>query len=121
MKHSNQTTKTNRVREPHVIRVREPHRVWENGLRIPVRTCVVCRHRRPQRELLRIARNTVDKSILSPDTNRSAPGRGMYICKDKSSCWSAKNLKRVARDGAEKLSQQLNTLLAAQLPGQQEH
>jgi uncharacterized protein len=43
----------------------------------PVRTCVVCRTRRSQRELLRVvARGTT--AVVDP--RRRLPGRGAYVC-----------------------------------------
>lgn len=57
---------------------------------IPLRMCIACRERRPERELLRV---TVDKASgrAVPDTGRVKEGRGAYICRDPA-C-----LKRAAR------------------------
>ena len=46
-----------------------------------MRMCIVCRTRRPQRELIRIAR--MPGGNLRADTGRCrAPGRGAYLCAD---------------------------------------
>lgn len=45
----------------------------------PIRTCVACRTRRPQGELVRLAA-TADGVRLDPA--RRLPGRGAYLCPD---------------------------------------
>lgn len=42
----------------------------------PVRTCVGCRERAPQAELLRIVASS---GTLVPDVDRRLPGRGAYL------------------------------------------
>src|SRR5262245_2743346 len=50
--------------------------------RLPERTCVGCRARRPQADLVRVA--------LAPDgslvVGRTAPGRGAWLCKPALGC-----------------------------------
>ncbi|MFN2593737.1 MAG: YlxR family protein [Actinomycetota bacterium] len=46
----------------------------------PVRSCVACRTRRPQRDLLRVA-VTPDGSV-GLDTEPGRRGRGAYVCPD---------------------------------------
>ena len=48
----------------------------------PVRTCVACRRRRPQRELIRVARRP-DGRVLPDVLGSRAEGRGAYVCPDK--------------------------------------
>jgi uncharacterized protein len=48
--------------------------------RAPVRTCIGCRIRREQHELLRLAR-TPDGIRFDPDGR--LPGRGTYLCPDR--------------------------------------
>jgi uncharacterized protein len=80
---------------------RAPHKQHnQNGKRIPVRTCVACRSRRLQAELLRIAKG---KNGLEPDEFRKLEGRGWYVCKDKLECMSIKGLGKFARGDAAKL------------------
>jgi predicted RNA-binding protein YlxR (DUF448 family) len=45
---------------------------------VPIRTCVGCRQRRPQRELVRLVRR-VD-GIVVRDVSGGAAGRGAYVC-----------------------------------------
>lgn len=45
----------------------------------PERTCVGCRRRAPQRELLRVA---LDGTRVVADPLRRAPGRGAYLHRD---------------------------------------
>jgi predicted RNA-binding protein YlxR (DUF448 family) len=48
--------------------------------RVPERTCVGCRTKRPQGELLRVARGPGDRVAVDPD--RQVSGRGAYVCRD---------------------------------------
>jgi uncharacterized protein len=80
---------------------RAPHKQHDqNGIRIPVRTCVACRARRPQAELLRIAKG---EAGLTPDDARKLEGRGWYVCKDKLECMGLRGLGKFARGEAAKL------------------
>ncbi|MFP4148591.1 MAG: YlxR family protein [Nitriliruptoraceae bacterium] len=45
----------------------------------PIRTCIGCRHARPQQALLRIARTPAG---IRSDPNARLPGRGAYLCPD---------------------------------------
>jgi predicted RNA-binding protein YlxR (DUF448 family) len=46
----------------------------------PIRTCVGCRRRRPQGDLVRVVRRP-DGSVTGPAPS-GAPGRGAYVCFD---------------------------------------
>lgn len=46
--------------------------------RVPLRTCVACRQKRPQRDLLRVVRTP--EGTLEVDEKGKAPGRGAYLC-----------------------------------------
>ena len=46
----------------------------------PIRTCVGCRQRVPQAELLRVVAVTVSAGLLArPDQRNRQPGRGAYL------------------------------------------
>ena len=45
----------------------------------PVRTCVGCRSKRPQREMIRIGRSS-DGAV---SIGAGAPGRGAYLCRER--------------------------------------
>ncbi|MDA0676551.1 MAG: YlxR family protein [Chloroflexi bacterium] len=47
---------------------------------VPLRTCVVCKEKKPKRDLLRIVR-TPDGEVVLDSTGR-ANGRGSYVCGD---------------------------------------
>ncbi len=47
---------------------------------VPKRTCLVCKRRRPKKELFRLA--TVNNEVVC-DISYRLPGRGAYVCKDK--------------------------------------
>ena len=49
-----------------------------SGAHVPVRTCVACRTRRPQAELVRLIRGADGRPRLDPIGG--APGRGAYLC-----------------------------------------
>ncbi len=84
---------------------RAPHKQRDQfGKRIPVRTCVACRARRPQGELLRIAKN---QQGFTPDDRRKLEGRGWYVCKDKLECMGIKGLGKFARAEAATLVEAL--------------
>ena len=84
---------------------RAPHKQHDQaGKRIPVRTCVACRARRPQAELLRIAKGP---NGLEPDGMRKLEGRGWYVCKDKLECMTIKGLGKFARAEAASLVEAL--------------
>ena len=88
------------------MRDRAPHRQWDSlGRRFPVRTCVACRARRAQAELLRLARGT--DGLLELDPERRIPGRGWYLCSDRPECRLVKTLGRFARAEAPLLAQRL--------------
>ena len=53
--------------------------------RFPVRTCVGCASRAPQRTLLRVVMGV---GGLAVDLPRRAPGRGAYLHRDPA-CWAA--------------------------------
>jgi predicted RNA-binding protein YlxR (DUF448 family) len=45
---------------------------------VPIRTCVGCRQRRPQRELVRLVRRP--DGVVVRDADGGTPGRGAYVC-----------------------------------------
>ena len=47
---------------------------------MPIRTCVGCRTRREQRELLRFVRRA---DCWSADTGKRSDGRGVYLCRSQ--------------------------------------
>lgn len=49
--------------------------------KIPMRTCIVCRTRKPKRELARIIVNPEEG--LTYDLTGKKNGRGAYVCEDK--------------------------------------
>jgi len=48
------------------------------GKHIPVRTCVICRNRIYQNQLIRFVRNNDNTLIM--DFKKKMPGRGVYVC-----------------------------------------
>ncbi len=73
----------------------------ESGKRIPIRTCVVCRQRLAQSNILRLARDA--SGSLQADPQRQMVGRGMYIC-SISTCHTPKALIRISRADAPRLA-----------------
>ena len=54
-------------------------------LRVPQRSCVICRQVKNKRDLIRLVRNGDEISI---DTKGKMPGRGAYLC-NSVVCWKA--------------------------------
>ncbi len=79
----------------------------------PVRTCLVCRKRRPKRELLRLV---VDKQTgeIVFDASQKAPGRGAYVCRDGECVADLFKPGRLARLGG-KVSESLRDQLEQQV------
>jgi predicted RNA-binding protein YlxR (DUF448 family) len=48
--------------------------------KVPLRTCVGCKRRRPRPELVRLVAGASGAVIL--DIRARAPGRGAYLCRD---------------------------------------
>jgi len=91
--------------------------------RQPERTCLGCRKALPQSELLRLVRSP--QGELLPDLHRRLPGRGVYLCYDRSCIALAfkKNLFQrgfgqpvAAIDGTE-FESSLRALLEEQMRG----
>ncbi|MFP4108507.1 MAG: YlxR family protein [Desulfonatronovibrio sp.] len=53
---------------------------------VPMRTCVICRAKKPKALLLRHTCPDDSDRHLKPDPKGSRQGRGFYTCLDKS-CW----------------------------------
>ena len=49
--------------------------------KIPMRMCLCCREMKPKRELVRVVMNK--EGVCSLDLTGKAPGRGAYLCKEK--------------------------------------
>jgi len=71
--------------------------------RQPQRTCIICRSTSDKRRLVRIVR-TADGSGVQIDERGKVPGRGAYLCHQRS-CWDT------ALNGSA-LNRALNTLLS---------
>lgn len=48
---------------------------------VPMRTCVVCRARKPKADLERYVCPANPEQGLQPDPGKKRPGRGFYTCK----------------------------------------
>ncbi|MEW6421811.1 MAG: YlxR family protein [Deinococcota bacterium] len=72
----------------------------------PERTCVACRRKRPQDELVRVTQ-TVEGWRVLPGKRT---GRGAYVCADSPECWQERRLRRALREDARAVSAQLHTL-----------
>jgi predicted RNA-binding protein YlxR (DUF448 family) len=61
---------------------------------VPMRTCVACRTKRPQSELVRIVRGGDGEPVV--DRVGGAPGRGAYLC-DADACRELAERRRIIR------------------------
>ncbi len=59
---------------------------------VPQRTCVACRQTRAKRDLVRIVRSLSGEIEIDPTGKR--PGRGAYLCRDRS-CWELALKKKI--------------------------
>jgi uncharacterized protein len=69
----------------------------------PERTCVACRRKRPQGELLRLTKVNGVWTVQY----KQRTGRGSYLCFDTPACWAEKRLKRSFGAQAGAISTQL--------------
>jgi predicted RNA-binding protein YlxR (DUF448 family) len=60
-----------------------------------MRTCVICRKKKEKRELIRVVRSPQGK--VSLDSNGKMPGRGAYLCCEKTCIESARKSGRLAQ------------------------
>lgn len=70
---------------------------------IPERTCVACRKKRPQSELVRITKGALGWELRSG----VRVGRGAYVCADNPACWQEKKLRRAFGGQAPSIAAQL--------------
>ncbi|MGI8748046.1 MAG: YlxR family protein [Deinococcus sp.] len=80
---------------------------------VPERSCVACRRRRPQGELLRLSRRG---GVWMPEQDRQRSGRGAYLCADSPACWAEKRLRRPFGGQAATLRAKLLATQAPTLP-----
>ncbi|MFC4453355.1 YlxR family protein [Deinococcus sonorensis] len=71
---------------------------------VPERSCVACRRKRPQGELLRLVRGEQGWQLQTGHRT----GRGRYVCADTPACWSEKRLRRSFGPQAGTVSALLN-------------
>jgi predicted RNA-binding protein YlxR (DUF448 family) len=57
---------------------------------VPVRTCVGCRQRQPQAQLLRVVLTPAGQAAVS----RTAPGRGAWLCAPLGACLDVAQRRR---------------------------
>jgi uncharacterized protein len=67
---------------------------------VPVRTCIGCRTKSPQADLLRVVARP-DGTVWVDRPGTRAPGRGAYLCR-KGSCVKRASLPSVLRRGLKK-------------------
>ncbi len=87
---------------------------------VAMRTCVVCREKRPKTALLRLA--LMEQQIIE-DPKHVLPGRGAYVCQ-RQDCMRQlqfdKRLQRAFRGKAKQIVQDVGLRLLAEEPQQDE-
>ena len=63
--------------------------------KIPIRKCIGCNEGKPKKELVRVVHNK--EGEISIDLTGKMPGRGAYICKDKTCLMKAKKGKKIEK------------------------
>jgi predicted RNA-binding protein YlxR (DUF448 family) len=73
---------------------------------VPIRTCIVCRTKKPKKDLLRLA--LTPEGVVVLDISQRMNGRGAYVCHDclQKLKWD-KRLERAFRGWAKELNVQL--------------
>ncbi|TQN32447.1 hypothetical protein FHX37_2407 [Haloactinospora alba] len=71
--------------------MRQRARLDASGRLSPVRTCVGCRSRAAQSDLVRLV---VEDGVVTPDPTRRMPGRGAYLHSDPQ-CWESAERRKV--------------------------
>jgi predicted RNA-binding protein YlxR (DUF448 family) len=66
-----------------------------NEKKVPLRMCAICRTLRPKRELIRLVRTAGGEVFL--DETGKKPGRGFYVCPEKSCIEQAVKGNRLAK------------------------
>lgn len=61
--------------------------------KVPLRKCLGCNEMKPKKEMIRIVKN--NEQIVSVDRTGKAPGRGCYICPDRTCFEKAIKSKRI--------------------------
>ena len=64
--------------------------------RAPMRMCINCRSMKPKLEMLRLVKSA-DAKLVEIDSTGKKPGRGAYVCKEKTCAEAAKKHKKVER------------------------
>ncbi len=84
----------------------------------PERSCVACRRKAPQDELLRLSKVVVAQqagtgSEWQLSQGKSRQGRGVYLCNNPQ-CWQEKRLRRTFGAQAGRISEQLLSRMSAE-------
>ena len=75
----------------------------------PLRTCVVCRAKRPKAELIRVIRSP--EGTVCVDTHQKSNGRGAYICRDADCIAQAYKRKALVRHLKTEIPDEIYTAL----------
>ena len=70
---------------------------------IPQRSCIICRQKRPKRELVRIVQ--AQDGVVRVDEGGKANGRGAYLCRQPD-CW-----KQALADKGTRIASRLSAAL----------
>ena len=81
--------------------------------KIPMRQCMGCRERKPKKELVRVVRSP--EGSVSMDLKGKAPGRGMYICRNRDCLKKAIRSRAISRSLEVEVPETLVQALTAEL------
>ncbi len=79
----------------------------------PRRLCVACREMCEKRELVRITKSKTGE--ISLDVTGKAPGRGAYICKNKSCLQKAQKTRALERAFSQNITEEVYAALQSSL------
>ncbi len=69
-------------------------KIYSDGKYVPQRMCVACRAVKPRFEMIRI---TAFEGNVSVDIKGNAPGRGSYVCNNRSCIERAQKIRGIER------------------------
>ncbi|MBU2552712.1 MAG: YlxR family protein [Proteobacteria bacterium] len=85
--------------------------------RLPIRTCVGCRTKKPKTTLVRVVLDGEGRAVWDP--RQVQPGRGAYVCPSLDCLAKAFKSKRLARAFRRAVS--MDSLQAAEVPWEESY
>ncbi|MCK9478323.1 MAG: YlxR family protein [Firmicutes bacterium] len=86
------------------------HKIYdEKGNKVSVRMCIACRQNKVKDELIRVAKTS--DGIISIDVDRSAGGRGAYVCNNAKCIEKSQKLSLIQKNLKAKVDKEIYEVL----------